>query len=174
MEYKQKLKDAIVQKQKKLLESYYILKAISMGNSHLENVMREFVGSGKYPNDMREFLCILFSDIDPELYDLDIDQKRVRLQNIFSEVFNSGKILTNVTIKKQSELTLCVPQRTTVKPKSTSHSSRIDGRNIDMNKRVQGLIITPDEDHNDINTLITQATRQVIDSTNDYGTEFTL
>ena len=83
-----RFKDIIYHKQRKLLESYYILKANSLSDTTQE-YMTQFIHSGALSDKAVDVLCILFSDIDPNLYDYPCKEKISCLRAIHKELFGS-------------------------------------------------------------------------------------
>lgn len=94
--YKKWIANASSAKIRKLFTSYYLGKArtidmataLEQGNPS-ETLMRDFLEKGD-PKRMEksdiEILCIIFSDLDPELYDLENDQKVQRLTDIYNQM----------------------------------------------------------------------------------------
>lgn len=89
--YRRRIKDIVYHKQKRLLESYYILKAKKVSDT-VEEYMRQFIHSASLSEKAIDILCILFSDLNPQLYDFSSDEKISFLRLIHTELFGTERV----------------------------------------------------------------------------------
>lgn len=82
-------------KVRKAIKCYYMTKAANIGsffrNSDLaKKIMHQYIHMRILPEDTSslDFLCIILSDLDIELYDLNDKDRRERLTHIHQEHFN--------------------------------------------------------------------------------------
>lgn len=195
MDYKQKLRDTFLKK--KFIQSYYIRKARCF-NENIEDLMRRFIdGKVIFDEDNLDCLAILFADIDPDIYDLDYDEKRACLEDICNELFKEKKPLIDYTPatelrpnKVQTSLkaptstgylfdtrsshypvgSLKPQQRLSVKKENKSSFASLVG----LHDHSKGVSITVDEDPNNINVLIDNATRISLGEATTFTSEFDL
>lgn len=94
MSYEEKIFECIDTKERKMYKSYYTIKASSLHSPDAEKIMELFIENGNIRTTSRNYLCILFSDLDSELYDLPVYEQDKRLTKIYNCLFKSrGNVL---------------------------------------------------------------------------------
>lgn len=111
LEYREKVHNIALNRQRKLLESYYLLKAKSFNSLQFEENVKRFMHVGVISSASKQALSILFSDIDPELYDLPDDMVVMRLHNIYQELFASSGYRANTFVPRINTTRSSLPKQ---------------------------------------------------------------
>lgn len=90
---------------KKAIKSYYNEKVSELGtffrNGDIaRKVITDYLNKATIPDDssVLNFLSIVFSDLDPELYNLSYKDKRLKLQQIHKEHFSTDSMSATIEI----------------------------------------------------------------------------